>query len=117
MCSRVLGFNTDTINPISLILLSVPTYYNNAMTQLRAFFIAGWLGSGALAYPSDVSLVPRDSWSDHMKKLQYPSNADVCKMVTNKDKDAWTKSKASDYFSNFMLDHGNKIGVSFSPRP
>ncbi|KAI1382829.1 uncharacterized protein F4822DRAFT_97960 [Hypoxylon trugodes] len=72
--------------------------------------LAGWLVFGiGYAYPSDSSLSRRDSWDDHMKKNGYPSNADVCKMVANADKDAWTKSKASDYFGNWFYDRKNKM--------
>ncbi|KAI1380991.1 hypothetical protein F4677DRAFT_462112 [Hypoxylon crocopeplum] len=80
------------------------------MSTIRTLFAAAWLGFGAFAYPPDTSLVPRgDPWADHMKKLGYPSNAEVCKMVTNNDKDSWTKSKASDFFATWMIEHGNKI--------
>ncbi|KAI2625084.1 hypothetical protein GGR54DRAFT_594836 [Hypoxylon sp. NC1633] len=80
------------------------------MEIMQPLFAVAWLGLGAFAYPSDVSLVPRgDPWHDHMGRLGYPQNPDVCKMIGNNDPNIWTTSMASDYWSMWMADNNNDL--------
>ncbi|KAI0006547.1 hypothetical protein F4779DRAFT_620474 [Xylariaceae sp. FL0662B] len=91
------------------------------MVSLRAVFVAAFLFSSTVRAAA-VGVVPvapvapvatltprRDPWAEHMKKLNYPPNDQVCKMVKNENKKVWQKSKASDYFSIWFQENGNKL--------
>ncbi|KAI1081471.1 hypothetical protein F5B20DRAFT_588536 [Whalleya microplaca] len=86
------------------------------MASLQAVLIAVCLCSGAVraaaidSAPVTALVSPRDiDWADRMKKMQYPPNDKVCTMVKNREDKIWQKSKASDFFSTWFQNNGNKL--------